>query len=352
MQSSGSMGGRLDKKTKRRTMITLKRFYITLFTLIIIVLYGCTSKVFPIEEHGLLWKISGNGLTHPSYLFGTFHKGNAIQVLDSIKGFHSAFESCSQYAGEVYWESDSSLNGYKDPQLLSIKKPWPADSTYEKIFSKEDLASLDSFANGNEVLKICIKSKSRPSVLKSWANYYIDQSNNKNIKDSFQNDMLILDRKLQNKAFALKYKIIGLETLKERYILLKLLFKDYGKTLSYKAEGKSLIDYVRHHQLYDSIALTNLNFKLNIYLNQNISIDTLNLDEQKREQISEIDLKLDSRTFYLYFIEKRNASWINRISGIIRSKPTFIAVGALHLGGQSGLINQLRELGYSVENVK
>lgn len=33
----------------------------------------CTSTAKQRPEGGWLWKISGNGLSHPSYLFGTYH---------------------------------------------------------------------------------------------------------------------------------------------------------------------------------------------------------------------------------------------------------------------------------------
>ncbi|MBP9970851.1 MAG: TraB/GumN family protein, partial [Paludibacteraceae bacterium] len=36
----------------------------------------------------------------------------------------------------------------------------------------------------------------------------------------------------------------------------------------------------------------------------------------------------------------------------IANKSTFIAVGALHLPGKDGLINLLREAGYTVEQVE
>ena len=48
----------------------------------------------------LLWKISGNGLEKPSYLFGTHHVA-PIHICDSIAGFNEAFNSCKQLYGEL-----------------------------------------------------------------------------------------------------------------------------------------------------------------------------------------------------------------------------------------------------------
>ena len=41
--------------------------------LTIAIFITCTSIAKQRPEGGWLWKISGNGLSHPSYLFGTYH---------------------------------------------------------------------------------------------------------------------------------------------------------------------------------------------------------------------------------------------------------------------------------------
>jgi uncharacterized protein YbaP (TraB family) len=47
----------------------------------------------------------------------------------------------------------------------------------------------------------------------------------------------------------------------------------------------------------------------------------------------------------------RNSKWIQSIVEQAKSKPTFFAVGAAHLGTDSGVIELLREEGYKVEAV-
>lgn len=48
----------------------------------------------------------------------------------------------------------------------------------------------------------------------------------------------------------------------------------------------------------------------------------------------------------------RNNRWMKKIPILIKNKPSFIAVGVAHLIGKTGLINQLRNLGYSVEPIQ
>ena len=50
-------------------------------------------------------------------------------------------------------------------------------------------------------------------------------------------------------------------------------------------------------------------------------------------------------------LDKRNRNWIPVISKFVAEKPSFIAVGAGHLGGKNGVINLLRKQGYTVTPV-
>ena len=49
---------------------------------------------------------------------------------------------------------------------------------------------------------------------------------------------------------------------------------------------------------------------------------------------------------------QRNADWIDKIEVLIKDKPTFIAVGAGHLGSKKGVVALLRKKGYKVRPLK
>ena len=79
------------------------------FLLLYIILSYCTAvsaqqeKIFHSYDSsaktqskgGWLWKILGNELTHPVYLFGTYHGSSHILYgyVDSIPGFRQAFDA-------------------------------------------------------------------------------------------------------------------------------------------------------------------------------------------------------------------------------------------------------------------
>jgi len=52
------------------------------------------------------------------------------------------------------------------------------------------------------------------------------------------------------------------------------------------------------------------------------------------------------------FLSKRNDKWMQTIPGLMKNQSQFIAVGALHLAGPHGLVEQLKQLGYTLTPVK
>ena len=50
-------------------------------------------------------------------------------------------------------------------------------------------------------------------------------------------------------------------------------------------------------------------------------------------------------------LDKRNADWLTKLPAIFNDGSTFVAVGALHLAGDKGVVEGLRKLGYTVTPV-
>ncbi len=108
--------------------------------LTIAIFITCTSTAKQRPEGGWLWKISGNGLSHPSYLFGTYHGTYDIlyQYTDSIPELHQASNACSQFAGE------SETTSKPTPAQVGAAIKLPKDTTYADLLNKEDFHFLDS----------------------------------------------------------------------------------------------------------------------------------------------------------------------------------------------------------------
>jgi uncharacterized protein YbaP (TraB family) len=50
--------------------------------------------------------------------------------------------------------------------------------------------------------------------------------------------------------------------------------------------------------------------------------------------------------------DARNHRWLEKLPAIMADKPSFIAVGCLHLAGEVGLLAGLEKAGYTVEAVR
>ena len=69
--------------------------------ILFVLLFASNSFSQQRSNYSLLWKISGNGLSHPSYLFGTMHVSDkrVVNFSDSVM---LALQSCSRFALEVH----------------------------------------------------------------------------------------------------------------------------------------------------------------------------------------------------------------------------------------------------------
>jgi uncharacterized protein YbaP (TraB family) len=55
---------------------------------------------------------------------------------------------------------------------------------------------------------------------------------------------------------------------------------------------------------------------------------------------------------YIKLVDERNFEWLKQLPQLMKNSSCFIAVGALHLAGENGLVDQLRKMGYKVKPVE
>ena len=88
----------------------------------------------------LLWKVTGGNTCKPSYLFGTIHLESA-QYIDSVPGLRDAIANVDVIYGEVLKDSLTS-----ESTVMKMAKDLiaPADSTIDKLLTKEEYELVDS----------------------------------------------------------------------------------------------------------------------------------------------------------------------------------------------------------------
>lgn len=277
------------------------------------------------DTGSLLWKISGNGLEKPSYLFGTHHL-IPISFLDSIEGLKEAFESTEQTIGEVVISEISQMQ----PRLMS-ESIMPEGVTYDSLLNASDIILLDSALRAWVGVGLNQLGQLKPAILSNllsvtiYQKYYPNLSGEKSMDEFFQEEA--------NKRFR---PVKGLETVEDQIdVLLN------SQSLSRQAE--LLVCMIKHPDLLkeqmDKLQAAYYAYDLEsirkLY-EENIPNDPCPATQEEKDVLN----------------KNRNQRWLERLPTLIKEKSSFIAVGCAHLAGDEGLIKGLRKLGYQVEPVK
>lgn len=276
-----------------------------------------------ISNAQLLWKISGNGLEKPSYLFGTHHIA-PISMLDSVAGFNEAFNAADKVYGEMVM-SDSKTPQAQQAMLAYVMAP--QDSTLKAVLTPTQIDSVNAML---QKYMGPMASVNQFDVLKpSMVCTVVALAQSQRAFPAFNPEQQ-LDTEIQTRAAAAGKEVGGLETLDDQC---KALF---GSPIIEQA--KELMDLVRN----DNKSLEMAHTLANAYMAGDLN-KMLEIIEDPTMGAGENAEKL---------INKRNANWVGIMAGLLPTASILIAVGAGHLPGEKGLISLLRGEGYTVEPVK
>jgi uncharacterized protein YbaP (TraB family) len=271
----------------------------------LIQLFLFTLTVFSSQAQ-LLYKIEGNNLQKPSYIYGTIHimPKKDFVISDSIK---SAFKTCNELVMEV----DLNMDLKTQLEILELTM-LPDGKTIADITTKENSERIRHFCldslNWKET-KYIKTSRFQPFFFSSLITQELIGKSK-----SFETEF----KKLAKKN---KMSISGLETIQFQVKLLS--------EVSNEEQIKMLL-----------LGLTTDNSEFNKLLE-----NYLKKDINQLVTLMNTDL---SPEFYSDLIVKRNQKWIPIITELIQKKSTFIAVGAAHLPGKEGVLNLLQEAGYKI----
>lgn len=292
----------------------MKRFALSVLFLTFAIL-GLSAQIF--------YKIEGNGLTSPSYILGTHHL-SPLSIIDSIPGCREALQQSQQVIGEIDMTQDPMAMAMQmQPYMLA-----PADSTLSKILSKEDYDRINSeFKKFSPVPGVDLSAfeNMRPMVINALVTVALCKNLMPDYKEGEQ-----LDTYFQIEAKNTGKKVIGLETPKFQASLLYAT-----EPISYQV--KELMDILDNPE-----EAVNVMSRLNkAYLSQ---------DMEEMMKLSEEDPT--SNAFKEALINCRNMTWLSLLPDMIKAAPSFIAVGALHLPGQHGIIEGLRNAGFTLTPIR
>lgn len=288
---------------------------LSLFFAVIILALGAQAQ--------LLWKVSGNGLARPSYIMGTYHFAPS-SMMEKIPGMNQALEGCDVVVGEIDNEEMASNEAQMSMAQAMMA---PADSTLDKLFTPEEYAIIEKVFNkyfSNMGVKLSQMNMLKPGAisLQMQAMQALKYFPNFDATD-------LIDMAVQTRANEMGRPSIGLETVQEQTDLL------FNAPLTEQAEG--LLEACKKDDLFvvQSSAL------VEAYMAQDLS--------KIEEVITNPELGGDDSEAMDAFIYDRNRNWFPKLIAMMPERACLVCVGAGHLPGDQGLLQLLRNEGYTVE---
>lgn len=261
--------------------------------------------IFGQQENNLLWEISKNNSEKKSYVYGTMHVNDKISYHLS-DAFFDALLNVEVVANESNPETWGDLTNLMYSRGL--------DNAY-KLYTEFYLDPI---------------SKDEVKALFNTNTTYFDNviSGNNNSSADYQEDT-VLDMFIFQTGKKYNKTIMGLEDAKTSLIPIYKLTEEEAKP---KEENKSI--------LLKMLKNKNLNeFIKESYREKNIVI----LDSLYKLMISP--------KAHDALIVSRNIIMANSMEKIMEEKSLFAAIGAAHLAGKEGVIQLLRDKGYTVKPV-
>jgi uncharacterized protein len=281
--------------------------------------YSYTPEQLAPTQKSLLWKIEGNGLKKPSFLFGTIHI-----IAKSELNLRPAVDAALQQSKYIVFEIDmKEMTNIKAQFSLLSKAFMPAGTTLRTLLSPEDYAYVRTHMD-NTGLPANMIEKMKPLFLSTLMGQGKDDEGQKEPTSS-------VEMVLWKKAKKLKIPSSGLETTE---LQLGLFDK-----IPYKQQAEMLVESLRASQNSEGSAGAEMGQLSAIYNAEDIQAMQEMMDDES----------MGMKGFEDILLYDRNANWIKPMRAIMENQPAFFAVGAGHLGGEKGVIALLRKAGYKVE---
>jgi len=266
-------------------------------------------------ENSLLWRIDGNGLTTPSYLYGTIHLIDAEDYY-LPSGTLAAIDNSKKMVFEI----DMNEMGDMGAMMGLMNQAFMKDNlTLKDLLSEEDYKLVD--AHFKEMgLPLMMLERMKPMFLTVFASGDMDPMGLQT------GSMKSYEMEFLEMAKSADKPVAGLETIEFQMSVFD--------SIPYDAQADMLVETIKKGDTDSS----DFEKMIQMYKDQKIN-DMISMISDEDEQLSEYEDIL---------LGKRNEAWISGMKQMMSEMPTFFAVGAGHLAGKKGVINLLKKEGYKL----
>lgn len=278
--------------------------------LVIWVLHVLCGAAFGQKVQSVLWKIEGNGLTKPSYLFGTVHVA-PVALLDSFPEIMRIADGCDL----AIFESGGSPIG--DLKQVSDMQAPPLDS----LFTPSEYALVDSFFIAHSFGSIRPHNEDADLISMIEVTMMLNNEATKERPDLFDD--------------------VFREILKDRkkptfHLDIPTAADEIAKGISHRALAQFLVYLITNKPAFEAVVPKEaIDFHLYLKTLSNDMLLGQTADEQAQKNVI-----------------RRNYLWVPKIEAKLSEGSCFIAVGLLHLKYNEGLIKLLGNKGFTLTPVK
>lgn len=281
--------------------------------LVAVILTFFSTFSFPLaaQKHyqGLMWQISGNGLTRPSYLYGTMHVSEkvAFHLSDSFFIALAGVDVVSLETNPETWMDDMMSEEYRGVIGYYLNNRKDNTPTKEGAFALE---------------------KNLKPTIRQALSEDLDLVNgllfrNEKAAENFEEDTY-LDLYIYQTGKRLHKTLTGVENFQEVMRLSQEASKEAAKDRSPRKSFHGDMEQI----MYDAYRRADLDL-----------MDSLQ--------------RLSSGKAYLEkMLYQRNRNMVRNMDSIMKKSSLFVAVGAAHLPCENGVIELLRQKGYTVRAVQ
>lgn len=280
----------------------------SIFTLIVLCFF--TVSETNAQDQSLLYKLEGKDIK-TSYIFGTIHilPQADFEMPQKVK---DAFEQ----SDELYLELD--MDNPEIMQEMMAKMMLENDDALSNHVDSTEYKLLDAYLKENVGLGFAQFNRFKPLYLSSTIMVSLVGKQIASFEMTF-----VAMAKEANK------ELKGIETVEEQIAIFDGV--SYEKQLDDLVE--MLEDPAEAKELFGNM--------LKVYKTENID----SLYDYTLSYLDEDPKMIDK------LLIARNKNWVEKIPGISRDKKVLYAVGAGHLGGKQGVIQLLRDKGYTLTPV-
>ena len=281
--------------------------------------------------NGILWRIKKDNLPD-SFLFGTMHVTDP-RVLNLPANAQAAFDQAKSLVIEttdVLDPAKASAAILKRPDLMMFTD----GNNLEKLIPVEDLPMVNEELTKRGMPLSAVKTF-KPWMLAAMLATPACEASRK------AGGIEILDISLATRAKAANKPVEGLETMEEQISAMA--------SLPLKDHINGLIETLRLADTNDDVFET----MLALYAEGNTAriMPALGAALEAKTGKNQLADLAAQAAFEEKMITNRNTIMVSRLPEHLANGGAFIAIGALHLPGELGVIQQLRQAGYEMEAV-